>query len=299
MKKRGARGARRRLFPFRVRIAGGYLRDTVALALLEDQAGRDAATRLVVGPAVRASAVLVLKDEGVVAGLEVARAVFRSFDPRTRVALEVEDGMWCVPGTVLARVSGPARSILACERVALNFLQRMSGIATVTRRFVEKVSGTGVKILDTRKTTPTLRAFEKYAVAAGGGFNHRSGLADLALVKDNHIAAAGGLDRVLRLLAGAGPGVLVELEVGPEADLGRLKDLPVDIVMLDNWPQRLVAGAVRRVRGFPSRPLVEVSGRVGLKNVRRLAECRPDFISVGCITHSAPALDVSLDFEVR
>jgi nicotinate-nucleotide pyrophosphorylase (carboxylating) len=286
-------------FPFKQKIDAAWLKKVIGEALREDAARDDVATRLVVAGDARAAAALVLKDDGVVAGLAVFRTVFASFDPSTRVALEVEDGMWCARGTVLARVSGRARSILSCERVALNFVQRMSGVATATRRFVEKVSGTGVRILDTRKTTPTLRALDKYAVTVGGGFNHRPDLAGLALIKDNHIVAAGGPSRALSLAAKARPRVLVEIEVGPEADLEGLGNLPVDILMLDNWPLKRLPGAVRAARRLPSQPLIEISGRVSLANVRRLAECGPDFISVGCVTHSAPALDLSLDFEVR
>ena len=289
----------RRHFPFKHKIDPAWLKGVIAEALGEDAARQDAATRLVVRRDARATADLVLKDDGVVAGLSVFRAVFSCLDPSTRVVLKVEDGMWCARGTVVARVSGRARSLLACERVALNFVQRMSGIATLTRRFAEQVSGTGVRILDTRKTTPTLRPLEKYAVAVGGGFNHRANLAGLALIKDNHIVAAGGAAQALRLAARARPRVLVEIEAGPEVDLEELGALPVDIVMLDNWPLKRLARAIRTARRLPSRPLIEVSGRVRLENVRRLAECGPDFISVGCLTHSAPALDLSLEFEGR
>jgi nicotinate-nucleotide pyrophosphorylase (carboxylating) len=289
----------RKQFPFKHKIDPAWLKGVIAEALGEDAARQDAATRLVVRRDARATADLVLKDDGVVAGLSVFRAVFSCLDPSTRVVLKVEDGMWCARGTVVARVSGRARSLLACERVALNFVQRMSGIATLTRRFAEQVSGTGVRILDTRKTTPTLRPLEKYAVAVGGGFNHRANLAGLALIKDNHIVAAGGAAQALRLAARARPRVLVEIEAGPEVDLEELGALPVDIVMLDNWPLKRLARAIRTARRLPSRPLIEVSGRVRLENVRRLAECGPDFISVGCLTHSAPALDLSLEFEGR
>jgi nicotinate-nucleotide pyrophosphorylase (carboxylating) len=294
----GRRSLRTR-FPFQHKVGAAWLRRVVTEALREDAARDDAATEMTVARDARATAALVLKDDGVVAGLDVFRTVFRSFDPSTRVALEMEDGMRCARGTVLARVSGRARSILACERVALNFVQRMSGVATTTRRFVERVSGTGVRILDTRKTTPTLRALDKYAVTVGGGFNHRANLADLALIKDNHIASAGSAAKALRLAAKARPRVLVEIEAGPEVDIEGLGELPVDILMLDNWPLKRLRGAVRTARRLPSRPLIEISGRVRLENVRRLAECGPDFISVGSLTHSAPALDISLDFEVR
>ena len=286
-------------FPFRVSIPEDYLRRTVRNALREDLSEGDATTRLVVAPETRGSAVVRLKDDGVVAGLRVFRAVFKEFDPATRVTSRVKEGARCKRGTVLARVTGRSRSILACERVALNFLQRLSGTATATRILVDRVSGTGVKILDTRKTTPGLRPLEKYAVALGGGFNHRPSLADLALVKDNHIRAAGGLREALRRLGRTKHGLLIEVEVAPDVDLESLKDLDVDILMFDNWPRERLSEAIARVRLFPARPLVEVSGGIRPENVRALALTRPDFISVGYITHSAPSLDISLDFEDR
>ena len=197
---------------------------------------------------------------------------------------------------MLAVVEGNARSVLACERVALNFVQRMSGIATLTAKFVERVKGTGVKVLDTRKTTPNLRIFEKYAVAAGGGWNHRLTLAELAIIKDNHVAIAGGIREAAARIRRAQPRALVEIEVDPGTDLEVLEDLNADILMFDNWEPREVGRAIRRVRRFPSKPLVEVSGRMRLESIRKYALAGPDFISVGCLTHSAPALDVGLDF---
>jgi nicotinate-nucleotide pyrophosphorylase (carboxylating) len=289
--------AGRRKFPFRVRIPETYLERTISAALDEDRAYDDLASRLAVGRCAEARARLVLREGGVVAGLEVFRAVFGTFDPAVAVTLgPAKEGRRSRRGTVLAVVEGNARSVLACERVALNFVQRMSGIATLTAKFVERVKGTGVKVLDTRKTTPNLRIFEKYAVAAGGGWNHRLTLADLAIIKDNHVAIAGGIRQAAARIRRAQPRALVEIEVDPETDLEVLEDLNADILMFDNWEPREVGRAIRRVRRFPSKPLVEVSGRMRLENIRKYALAGPDFISVGCLTHSAPALDIGLDF---
>jgi nicotinate-nucleotide pyrophosphorylase (carboxylating) len=289
--------AARKAFPFRVSVSRAQLRRLVREALAEDAPWGDVTTELVVGPAARTVAVATLKSMGVVAGFEAFAASFAAVDAATRVTFEVEEGMWCARGTVVAAVRGRARSILTGERVALNFMQRLSGVATVTRRFVEKVSGTGVRILDTRKTTPGLRLLEKQAVVAGGGFNHRLSLSDLVLIKDNHIEVAGGLARAVRCARQARGGMLVEVEVHPGVDVEELRDLPVDILMFDNWPVKRLGSAIRAARGFPGKPLIEVSGGVSLDNVRSLALCRPDFISVGRLTHSAPALDIGLDFE--
>jgi nicotinate-nucleotide pyrophosphorylase (carboxylating) len=172
----------------------------------------------------------------------------------------------------------------------------MSGIATVTRRFAEEVRGTGVRVIDTRKTTPGLRMIEKYAVRVGGGLNHRPRLSDLALIKDNHIEAAGGITQAVERVRRRRTRVPVEVEVGPEVDLDQLVGLDIDIVMLDNWPLRRLPGAIRRVRRLESRPLIEISGGIKLETVRKIAMCGPDFISVGYLTHSAQAIDISLDF---
>ena len=284
-------------FPFRVKVPSAYVRATVARALREDISRGDITTRLAVSPTARAKAVLLLKDDGVVAGLSAFRAAFAGVDPAVRVRFWVEEGMWCGRGIQVASIEGRAAGILTAERVALNFVQRLSGVATATRRFVEEISGTGVKILDTRKTTPNLRLLEKQAVCAGGGFNHRPDLASLVLIKDNHIKSAGSVSMAVSLVRRGRVRVPVELEVSPEIDLGEIADLDVDILMFDNWPLAPLRQAIARARQFRSRPLVEVSGRVRLDNVRKIALAGPDFISVGYITHSAAALDLSLDLQ--
>ena len=283
-------------FPFEVRLDKRIVERLVSRALKEDIGKGDVTTLATVDARARADARLWLKTEGVIAGLPVLEAVFTSFDPKTAVEFKAGDGGYHRKGYELARIRGKARSILTCERVALNFLQHLSGIATLTRRFVREIEGTGVRIVDTRKTIPGLRHLEKYAVLMGGGFNHRPGLSDLALIKDNHIKAAGGIRRAVERVRKARPGVGVEVEVGPDNDPAALEGLDIDIVMLDNWPIGRLKRAIGHVRRLPSNPLVEVSGTVRLENVRRIARCGPDFISIGLLTPSAPSLDISLDF---
>jgi nicotinate-nucleotide pyrophosphorylase (carboxylating) len=286
-------------FPFEVQVSERNLRALISRALREDIGRSDITTEVTVGRRISAEASLRLKQPGVIAGLGVFGAVFETYDPGVRVTPTGSDGRAYKSGRVLAELSGKARSILTCERVALNLIQRLSGVATLTRRFVEQVKGTPAKIIDTRKTTPGLRELEKYAVLAGGGFNHRQRLSDLVLIKDNHIKAAGGLRQAFGRARRAGVRVPVEVEIGPEVDLSSLADLDIDIVMLDNWPVRRLRRAIGIVRGFASPPVIEVSGGIGLDDVRKVALCGPDFISVGGLTHSAPSLDISLDFKTR
>ena len=283
-------------FPFQVKLGKRMVATVVSRALREDIGEGDITTLATVDGRARADAALRLKDDGVVAGLTVLEAAFASFDPRTKVSWNARDGGRYRRGYRLASIRGKARSILTCERVALNFIQHLSGIATLTHRFVREVEGTGARIIDTRKTIPGLRYLDKYAVLMGGGFNHRPRLSELAMIKDNHIKAAGGIRQAVKRVKKARADVGVELEVGPDIDPAGLRGLDIDIVMLDNWPLARLKRAISAVRELPSRPLVEVSGNVRLENVRRIAMCGPDFISIGMLTHSAPALDMSLDF---
>jgi nicotinate-nucleotide pyrophosphorylase (carboxylating) len=282
-------------FPFRVELDEKSIRKLVREALREDLGKGDVTTDSTVGTRSRSEAKLRLKERAVLAGLEVFETVFTTYDTGVGVTWSAREGRTYRPGKLLGRVRGRTRSILTCERLALNLLQRMSGIATLTSRFVDEVRGTGVKIIDTRKTTPGLRLIEKYAVRVGGGMNHRPGLSDLALIKDNHIAAAGGIREAVERVRRRRTGVPVEVEVGPGADLEELEGLDIDIVMLDNWPIRNLKRAIGRVRDLASKPLVEISGGVRLENIRRIAMCGPDFISVGYLTHSARSIDISLD----
>jgi nicotinate-nucleotide pyrophosphorylase (carboxylating) len=284
-------------FPFRVTLSENVVNEVIVRALNEDAGGGDVTTEATVGTRVRGCARLKLKDDGIVAGLDVFRAVFVAFDRKVTIELKSREGRSYRRGRILAEVRGRVRSILTCERVALNLLQHLSGIATLTHRFVKQVKGTGVKIVDTRKTTPGLRLLEKYAVGVGGGYNHRLTLSDMALIKDNHIKAAGGVKQAVEKVRRAGSRVPVEIEVGPDMDLDELKNLDVDVIMLDNWRVTDLRRAIRVLRGFASKPLIEVSGGIGLENVRKIALSGPDVISVGSLTHSAPSLDISLDLE--
>jgi nicotinate-nucleotide pyrophosphorylase (carboxylating) len=242
-----------------------------------------------------ARAHLVARAAGCIAGVGTALRVFELVDPRVATAALELDGSVVGAGTIVGSVSGPARAILAGERVALNLLGHLSGVATATRALVDRIAGTRAQILDTRKTTPLLRALEKRAVVAGGGANHRMGLYDAVLIKDNHVHAVGSVaDAVRRARVKVGKKKMhVEVEIERLADLEPAIDAGADIVMLDNMAPARMRKAVEIARG---RCALEASGGVTLANVRRIAETGVDYISVGWITHSAPALDVALDF---
>ena len=274
--------------------------DLVRRALAEDlgRAG-DLTSDAVVPAEARAEAVLVARVPGRLAGLPVALAAFRLLDPSLSLAAHAADGEDVAAGAVLATVRGAARSILSAERTALNLLGRLSGIATATRDLVAAVAAAapaatpGARVVCTRKTTPGLRALEKYAVRAGGGANHRFGLDDAVLIKDNHRALAGGLrPAVERARRGAGHMVKIEVEVDSLAELDEALALGVDVVLLDNMPLDVLAEAVRRARG---RALTEASGGIQPATAAAIAATGVDLLSVGWLTHSAPALDVALD----
>jgi nicotinate-nucleotide pyrophosphorylase (carboxylating) len=260
-------------------------------ALAEDVGEGDLTTAAVVEPGARARARIEQREPGVPAGLRVAERVFERVDPELRWHAHAIEGEWCEPGMV-AELAGSAGSILAAERVALNFLGRLAGIATMTARFVEAVVGTGVSILDTRKTTPGLRALEKEAVRTGGGESHRMGLYDAILVKENHATLAGGVAVAARLaLEAARSGVPVEVECATLDDVVGALDAGVTRVLLDNMTPDQLRQAVKLGAG---RAKLEASGGITLANVREVAETGVDYISIGALTHSAPALDFSL-----
>lgn len=271
--------------------------DAVRRALEEDLGPGDVTSTWTLPPHQRTRGTFMPKEDGVIAGLLVAQEVFRQLDREIVLTLWVEDGTPVTPGTAVARVEGPAISILSGERTALNFLQRMSGIATATRRYVEAVAGTGAVILDTRKTAPGLRALDKWAVRLGGGQNHRQGLYDMVLIKDNHIVVAGGIARAVeRVRIHNRAGLPVEVEVKTLAELDEVLGLdpPVDRILLDNMDLPTMREAVRRTAG---RIPLEASGGVNLERVRAIAETGVDYISVGALTHSVRALDISLELE--
>ncbi len=254
----------------------------------------DVTTNATIPARTTARAVIAARRAGVVCGNALAEQAFHALDPSTVYKVLKPDGASAGPGDAIAEISGPARAILTGERVALNFMGRMSGIATLTQRYVAAVAGTKASIVDTRKTTPGLRAFEKYAVRCGGGHNHRIGLFDAVLIKDNHIAAAGGIAAAVEAARGAcGHMVKIEVEVDTLAQLESVMAYEVDAVLLDNMTPQMLQQAVAIVAG---RALTEASGGVTLETVATIARSGVDLISVGALTHSAPVLDLGLDF---
>jgi nicotinate-nucleotide pyrophosphorylase (carboxylating) len=264
-------------------------------ALVEDRAFDDITTRALVGPDVRASASLVARAHGVISGVPLAVATFLSMDSSIAYSVHAADGACVAPGTVVLALEGRAAALLSAERVALNFVQRLSGIATLTARYVAAVAGTGTRILDTRKTTPGFRLLEKYAVRCGGGMNHRADLADAVLIKDNHLAAVSGDigEAVRRARALARPGIVVQVECDDIDQVRAAVAAGADSVLLDNMPPAMLRACVETIAG---RAVTEASGGITLETVRAAAESGVDRISVGALTHSAPALDVALDF---
>ena len=263
---------------------------------LEEDLGRagDITTDLTIPAEQVASARLVARQAGIMSGVVAAECAFRLMDPHLELRIERPDGSHVTAGETIAAIDGSARSILTAERVALNFVGRLSGIATATHALADAVKGTRARIVCTRKTTPGLRVLEKYAVRCGGGLNHRFGLDDAVLIKDNHIAAAGGIAAAVERVRGSiGHMVKIEVEVDTFAQLDEALTLGVDTVLLDNMKPAQLAKAVEMAHG---RAVLEASGGVTLQSVRAIAETGVDFISSGAITHSAPSLDVALDF---
>lgn len=270
------------------------VRPIVDLALAEDlgRAG-DITGQACIDPDARLSVVWSSRQDGRVSGLSCARLALAALDPTARFEVTVPDGSDVLPGAVLARAEGNARAVLIAERTGLNLLGRLSGVATLTRAYVRLVEGTGATIVDTRKTTPGLRALEKYAVRCGGGVNHRFGLDDAILIKDNHVVACGGVgEAVRRARAHAGHLVKVEVEVDGLDQLEEALKHGPDVVMLDNFSLDDLRAAVALAKG---RAVLEASGGVNLTTVRAIAETGVDVISVGALTHSAPVLDIGLD----
>ena len=282
--------------PFPLALPRLLVERAVLAALDEDlSTAGDITTDAIIPADATATAAIVAREAGVVAGLDLAEAAFKALDPDIRFTRIVADGGGIAAGGKIATVSGKTRAILSAERTALNFLGRLSGIATLTASYVKAVEGTGARIACTRKTTPGLRALEKYAVRAGGGVNHRFGLYDAVLVKDNHIAAAGGIAGALaRLKSRAGHSVRIEVEVDTLDQLAEALKFPIDAVLLDNMDAATLREAVKRVAG---RAVTEASGGVTLENVREIASTGVDVISAGALTHSPRNLDSSLEWE--
>ena len=264
--------------------------DSVIVAIREDIGSGDITTNSIVPSDAKASAKLTVKENGVICGLSIARLIFQSLDKNIVFSAKVKDGDLVRKGFVIATIKGSARAILTGERTALNFLQRLSGISTLTKKFV-KAAGNKIKILDTRKTTPGLRVLEKYAVKMGGGHNHRIGLFDAVLIKDNHIAVAGGLKNAVRKTGKYGK---VEVEAENLRQVAEAIDSGVSRILLDNMSIVNIRSAIRLIKRAKKKIETEISGGVTLNNVRNYARTGADYISIGALTHSAPALDISL-----
>jgi nicotinate-nucleotide pyrophosphorylase (carboxylating) len=274
------------------------IRHAVKLALTEDIGSGDVTTLATVPKNFTANAVMRAREPLVVAGLEFAETVFRELSRNVRISRLVKDGQRVEAGAGLLKISGPARAILSAERVALNFVQRLSGVATLTAQFVDAVKCTRAKILDTRKTTPGWRRFEKYAVACGGGRNHRIGLFDMVLIKDNHLAALrdakpNAIAAAVQRARAKCPKLQIEVEADTLKQVAQAVDAGADVILLDNMTPAQLRQAVKFIAG---RARTEASGGVNLKSVRAIAGTGVDFISVGALTHSARAVDIGLDF---
>jgi nicotinate-nucleotide pyrophosphorylase (carboxylating) len=272
----------------------GALDELIAMALAEDLGDRgDVTSKATIPCGQQGSARMLVKSAGVIAGVQVVERVFARVDPEVRIIWYVQDGAHVEPKTVIAELWGAVRSLLTGERTALNFIQRMSGIATLTAQYVAAVEGTQAKVLDTRKTLPGWRLLEKYAVRMGGGVNHRIGLYDMVLIKDNHVDAAGGAREAVEAARASveTAGLKIELEVRSLAELREALTLNVDRIMLDNMDEATMREAVQITNG---RVPLEASGNMALQRVRAVAHTGVDFISVGALTHSAPALDISM-----
>lgn len=268
-------------------------RDIVRRALDEDVGRGDITTEATVRLDQRARGVFVAKSDCVLAGLDVALEAFRQIEPDLVVTLHKQDGERCRPGETIGEVAALARTLLIGERTALNFLQRLSGIATSANRFVA-ASSNGLTVLDTRKTTPTLRALEKYAVRAGGATNHRVGLFDAVLIKDNHIRLAGGVREAVERMRERQPDIPIEVEAQSLAELDEALEMQVETVLVDNMSTHDIREAVRRAKG---RAKIEISGGITFDRLSELATTGADYVSVGALTHSAPAVDISFEIE--
>ena len=282
---------------FDLALAPTIIEPAVRAALAEDLGlAGDVTTDSVIGPHVMAKGLFATRKPGVVSGMQVAEAAFRALDPNVTFEIVHPDGTNAPGKTPLARVSGKARALLSAERVALNFVGRMSGIATMTRQYVDAIKGTKAAIIDTRKTTPNLRAFEKYAVRCGGGMNHRVGLFDAVLIKDNHVVVAGGIGPAIEAVrARVGHLVKIQVEVDTLDQLREALGHKIDAVLLDNMDPKMLRAAVDIVAG---RVITEASGGISMQTLRAVADSGVDLISSGALTHSVSVLDIGLDFEI-
>ena len=270
------------------------IKHLIELALSEDIGKGDLTSEAAIEENLKAKGIIVAKEEGVIAGLEIAKMVFHQLDPNLVFESSFEDGNKVMKKEKVATLKGKVKSILSGERTALNFLQRLSGIATLTSKYLEKIKDTQVKILDTRKTTPGLRALEKYAVKMGGGENHRMGLFDMILIKENHIKAVGNISKAIQNAKTKYPNERIEVETKNLEEVKEATSSGADWIMLDNMSIEEIKKAVKVIRSSQKEIKIEASGGVNLNNVREIALTGVNFISVGALTHSAPALDFSL-----
>ncbi len=275
---------------------GGKIQELIKIALEEDLGTGDITSNLIIPEMKKGQGVIIAKEKGVIAGLEVAKLVFKQVDPKLVFKTFIRDGSEVKTKQKIALIQGKVKSILTAERTALNFLSRLSGIATLTRDFVKKTKGTKVKLLDTRKTTPGLRLLEKYAVKIGGGENHRIGLYDMILIKDNHITSAGGISSALKIVLMDKKEFKIEIETKNLKEVKESLNFRVNRIMLDNFKLKDLKKAVKLIRSKDKKVEIEASGRVNLKNVRKIALSGVDYISVGALTHSVKPLDLSLIF---
>ena len=274
-------------------LAPDVYRELVRLALAEDIGSGDVTTDAVISRVQRARGVVMAKSSCIIAGLDIVSEAFRQLDPDVTIAVQHPDGSRCEPGTIVAEYRGLAAALLTAERTALNFLQRLSGTATLTRRFVDAAGGK-ITVLDTRKTTPLLRSLEKYAVRAGGGVNHRSGLDTAVLIKDNHVRLGGGVQQVVERMRAARPRMPVEVEAQSLAEVDEAVRAGAELVLLDNLSTPEIVEAVTRCRGMAK---TEISGGVTLSRLPELAATGADYVSVGALTHSAASADLSFEIE--
>jgi nicotinate-nucleotide pyrophosphorylase (carboxylating) len=276
-------------------LEAGIIYAHAADFLKEDLGRGDITTQATVRGGQRARGRFLAKQDFILCGLEIAEAVFGTLDSQIQLESRVYDGEAISKGTEFVRIEGPANVLLTGERTALNLLQRLSGVATLTKKFVDAISGTGSKVVDTRKTTPGLRLLEKYAVSVGGGYNHRFGLDDGVLIKDNHIALAGGVRRAIEFARHSVSHLLkIEVEVANQSQLKEAVAARADVIMLDNMSLEEIRQSVQVIREQAPSVIIEASGNVSLETIRQIAECGVDLISVGAITHSATAVDISM-----
>ena len=270
------------------------IKKIVKLALKEDLGRGDITSNLVIPREKKGDGLIISKQRGVIAGLDVIKSVFKQVDPELEFKSFIKDGTVVRPRQRICSIRGRVKSILAAERTALNFLQRLSGIASLTGEYVNKTKGTKVKILDTRKTTPGLRLLEKYAVKVGGGENHRKGLYDMILIKDNHIQSAGSISSAIKLALEGKKRFKIEIETKNLKEVNEALSFKIDRIMLDNFKLKDLKKAVKLIRSKDKKVRIEASGKVNLKNVRAFALSGVDYISIGALTHSVKSLDISL-----